>query len=119
MNPYHHFVSSFAELVESGKSLPLGGVAPHHKPKPAADAPVALIFSPYPDDACFIGGFAPHLTRETGMRITNVAVTQGSNQSRPAAPVAGIEKCLWLAGIRSGTNGAQWPGKNQFQNADE
>ena len=33
MNPYHDFVSSFARLVETGKSLPLGGISPHHRLK--------------------------------------------------------------------------------------
>ena len=82
MNPYRSFVSSFARLVAEGKSLPLGNVLPHGKPKPAADAPVALIFSPHPDDECIIGALPLRLLRETGMRIVNVAVTLGSDRSR-------------------------------------
>ena len=56
MNPYHNFVSSFAQLVTAGKSLPLGGIPPHHKPKPLPNVPAAIIFSPHPDDECLIGG---------------------------------------------------------------
>jgi LmbE family N-acetylglucosaminyl deacetylase len=97
MNPYHNFVSSFAKLVAAGKSLPLGGISPHHKPKPAADAPVALIFSPHPDDECIIGGFALRLMREAGMRVTNVAVTQGSNKERQQARWQELKNaCDWL-----------------------
>ncbi len=97
MNPYHHFVSSFAQLVETGKSLPLGGIPPHNKPKPPADAPVALIFSPHPDDECLIGGFALRLMREARMRVINVAVTQGSNKERQQPRLQELKNaCRWL-----------------------
>ncbi len=82
MNPYLEFVSSFARLVADGKSLPLGGITSHHPSRPAPDAPAAIIFSPHPDDECIIGGLALRLMREAGMRIINVAVTQGSNKER-------------------------------------
>ena len=82
MNPYHSFVSGFAELMATGRSLPLGGIPPRHVPPLAPDAPVAMIFSPHPDDECIIGSLALRLMRETGMRVINVAVTQGSNKER-------------------------------------
>jgi LmbE family N-acetylglucosaminyl deacetylase len=85
MNPYLHFVASFARLIATGKSLPLGGIPPHHPPKPAPDAPVAIIFSPHPDDECIIGGLALRLMREAGMPVINVAVTQGSSKERQQA----------------------------------
>jgi LmbE family N-acetylglucosaminyl deacetylase len=43
-----------------------------------------LIFSPHPDDECIIGGLALRLMREAGMRLDNVAVTQGSRKDRQA-----------------------------------
>jgi LmbE family N-acetylglucosaminyl deacetylase len=82
MNPYHEFVSSFARLFADGKSLPLGGVPSPREITPAFDAPAVLIFSPHPDDECIIGGLALRLLREGGMRVINVAVTQGSNPER-------------------------------------
>src|SRR6266705_1310563 len=82
MNPYHKFVSSFARLIVYGKSFPLGGIIPPRSSRPALDAPAAVIFSPHPDDECIIGGMALRLMRESGMRVINVAVTQGSNQKR-------------------------------------
>ncbi len=84
MNPYHPFVSQFARLVAEGKTLPLGGVPSQARTKPASDAPVALIFSPHPDDECIIGGLALRFLREAGMRVINVAVTLGSNKARQA-----------------------------------
>ena len=97
MNPYHQFVSSFARLVAEGKSLPLGGITPHNKPGPAPNAPAAIIFSPHPDDECIIGGFALRLMREAGMRVINVAVTQGSNQDRQQPRLQELKNaCGWL-----------------------
>jgi N-acetylglucosamine malate deacetylase 1 len=97
MNPYQKFVSSIAQLVAAGKSLPLGGIPPHHKSKPQADAPVALIFSPHPDDECIIGGFALRLMREVGMRVINVAVTQGSSKERQQPRWQELKNaCDWL-----------------------
>jgi N-acetylglucosamine malate deacetylase 1 len=82
MNPYNDYVAAFARLLAAGKSLPLGGIAPHDKSRPAANAPAALIFSPHPDDECIIGGLALRLMRESGIRVINVAVTLGSREDR-------------------------------------
>jgi LmbE family N-acetylglucosaminyl deacetylase len=82
MNPYRKFVSDWAELVQQGKGLPLGGLAMPEKPKIPAGAPKALIFSPHPDDEVIIGGLPLRLLRELKMNVINVAVTQGSNKAR-------------------------------------
>ena len=97
MNPYREFVASFAHLVTNGKSLPLGGISPPHKPAAAPGAPAALIFSPHPDDECIIGGFALRLLREAGLRIINVAVTQGSNKERQQPRLIELKNaCGWI-----------------------
>lgn len=97
MNPYLPFVSSFAQLVRDGKTLPLGGIAPHNQPAPKPDAPVAMLFSPHPDDECIVGGFALRLLREAGMRVINVAVTQGSNKARQQPRLEELRNaCNWL-----------------------
>jgi LmbE family N-acetylglucosaminyl deacetylase len=83
--PYHRYVADVARLVREGRSFPLGGFAVPSRPAPAADAPRVLIFSPHPDDECIIGGLALRLQREAGMRVLNVAVTQGSSKARQAA----------------------------------
>ena len=84
MNPYHRYVSELARLVREGASFQLGGFAIPQRPALAPDAPRALIFSPHPDDECIIGGLALRLMREAGLRVVNVAVTQGSNPARKA-----------------------------------
>lgn len=97
MNPYAQFTSAFARLMTEGKSLPLGGIPAHGKPKPALDAPSALIFSPHPDDECIIGGLALRLMREAGLRVINIAVTQGSNKDRQHARLVELQNaCDWI-----------------------
>ncbi|HXS67387.1 MAG TPA: PIG-L family deacetylase [Candidatus Polarisedimenticolia bacterium] len=97
INPYREFVSSFTRLVANGRSLPLGGIPRQPTSAPEADAPVALIFSPHPDDECIIGGFALRLMREAGMRVINVAVTQGSNKERQAGRLQELKNaCEWI-----------------------
>ena len=53
------------------------------EPGPAGAAtPAALIFAPHPDDEVIVGALPLRLQRELGFRITNVAVTLGSNLAR-------------------------------------
>ncbi len=84
MNPYQEFVAAYAQLVQKGKTFPLGGIDPAPRPILEHDAPKVLIFSPHPDDECVIGGLALRLLREAKMNVTNVAVTQGSKKERQA-----------------------------------
>jgi len=82
MTPYHQLVQDFARLVEDGKSLPLGAFDKPDRAAPAEDAPRVLVFSPHPDDECIIGGLALRMMKECGLRVINVAVTQGSAKER-------------------------------------
>ncbi len=85
MNPYRHLVTEITRLVSEGKKYPLGGF-PAPTRQPLADtAPKALVFSPHPDDECIIGGLPLRMLREAGVRVVNVAVTQGSRKDRQAA----------------------------------
>jgi LmbE family N-acetylglucosaminyl deacetylase len=84
MNPYHRYVSELARLTGEGRCFPLGGFPVPSRPTIAPDAPRVLVFSPHPDDECIIGGLALRLMREAGVRVVNVAVTQGSNKARQA-----------------------------------
>ncbi len=85
MNPYHRLVSELDRLLREGRHYPLGGLPSPARPELTPDAPRILIFSPHPDDECIIGGLALRLLREAGMRVLNVAVTQGSRKDRQAA----------------------------------
>jgi LmbE family N-acetylglucosaminyl deacetylase len=84
MNPYDRYVSELARLVREGRGFPLGGFPRPTRPTLPRGAARALIFSPHPDDECIVGGLALRLMREAGVRVVNVAVTQGSNKERQA-----------------------------------
>jgi LmbE family N-acetylglucosaminyl deacetylase len=97
MHPYYRFVHEIAKLSLNARSLPLGGIPPQGRPKPGSKAPVGLIFSPHPDDECLVGGLALRLMRESGMRIVDVAVTQGSNKARQQERLKELsDACGWL-----------------------
>ncbi|MGH6945312.1 MAG: PIG-L family deacetylase, partial [Geminicoccaceae bacterium] len=83
-NPYRAMTSTYARLLRDGAALPLGGLAPPERPRLAANAPKALIFSPHPDDECIVGALPLRLRRELGMNIVDVAVTLGSRKERQA-----------------------------------
>jgi len=96
-NPYRKFVSDFSRAVAEGKSLPLGQIPANNNSPPPPSAPKVLIFSPHPDDECIIGGLALRLQRETGLRVINVAVTQGSNKERQEGRLRELKNaCSWL-----------------------
>lgn len=110
MNPYRQFVDAQVQLIKGGRSLPLGGLPVPQRPAISADAPVVLVFSPHPDDECITGGLALRLLREAGLRVINVAVTQGSNRDRQAARWQELKNaCDWIGfGLEStGPNGLE------------
>ena len=97
MNPYQQFVSAIVQLAADGKSLPLGGIPARLRPPARPDAPIALIFSPHPDDECIIGGLPLRLMHEMQYRIVNVAVTLGTNKERRAARLTELKNaCDWI-----------------------
>ena len=105
MNPYHQLVADQVRLAGAGKACPLGGLPPAPQPVLPADAPKALIFSPHPDDECIIGGLALRLFREAGLRVLNVAVTQGSNRDRQAARLVELQHACHYLGFGLLTTG--------------
>ena len=86
MNPYHALCHhNSIDCFGTASTILLVDFPRHERPPLPADAPRALIFSPHPDDECIIGGLALRLLREAGMRVVNVAVTQGSRADRQDA----------------------------------
>ncbi len=88
MKSYSEYVQGYVGLLEKGKNIQLGGFDALPRPELADDAPVALIFSPHPDDECIVGALALRLLRRSKVRVINVAVTQGSNKARQADRLA-------------------------------
>jgi N-acetylglucosamine malate deacetylase 1 len=98
-NPYQDFVARYAQLVSHGKQLPLGGLPGLPSPQLAPNAPRVLIFSPHPDDEVIIGGLPLRLLREAGMRVINVAVTQGSRKDRQQERWEELSACCRYIGF--------------------
>lgn len=110
MNPFEKFVSDYVRLLQEGKSLPHGAAQGAARSGGPSDAPVGLIFSPHPDDECIIGGLAFRLSRQSGMRIINVAVTQGSKKERQAERFKELQGACRFMGyglIQTGPNGLE------------
>jgi LmbE family N-acetylglucosaminyl deacetylase len=84
ITPYHELVQKYVELLNQGKLLPLGGMAPAPRPTTKPEAPKVMFFAPHPDDECISAGVALRLMRESGFRAINVAVTLGSKKQRQA-----------------------------------
>jgi LmbE family N-acetylglucosaminyl deacetylase len=79
MDTCREFVRRFEDAM--AVTLPAPPPPPPARATPTA-APVALLFSPHPDDEVITGALALRLQREAGARVVNVAVTLGSNRAR-------------------------------------
>lgn len=109
-NPYRQFVRDVVTTVEAAKKLPLGGLSLPTRPRPEAGARTALIFSPHPDDEVIIGTLPLRLLRQCGMRVINVAVTQGSNKGRQAERLQELKACCDYIGfelVQTAPNGLE------------
>lgn len=58
-----------------------------------------LVFSPHPDDECIVGGLPLRLRQEAGWRVSNVAVTLGSNPERRASRRAELQDACAVLGF--------------------
>lgn len=82
MDTYREFIEAYVRWLEAGKNLPLGGWMPPPRPEIDASAPVAMLFSPHPDDEVLTGVLPLRLLRESSWRVINVAVTLGSDREQ-------------------------------------
>jgi LmbE family N-acetylglucosaminyl deacetylase len=99
MNPYEEYVQQLSTLVNDARKAPLGGFPDYPRLAPGPDAPVALIFSPHPDDEAIIGGWALRLLRQSRWRVINIAVTQGSNRQRQQPRWEELSRCCRCIGF--------------------
>lgn len=97
MDAYRHFVNQYEDALSSVLPAPNPDEFPK-PPPPGPDAPVALLFSPHPDDEVITGTLPLRLQHEAGARIVNIAVTLGSNPQRRAARVRELETACALLG---------------------
>jgi LmbE family N-acetylglucosaminyl deacetylase len=98
---YFSFVAAHAALL-ARVDLPLFDslkTAPVASREPVANAPVALLFSPHPDDECITGALALRLMEESGWRVINVPVTLGSNPRRQEERLAELQRACRVLGV--------------------
>lgn len=98
-NPYRHFIDETTRLLDEGKQFPLGEAEPLPRPAVSPDAPKAVIFSPHPDDECIVGAWPLRLMRQSGWKVVNVAVTQGSNRVRQQERLEELRNCCRYLGF--------------------
>ena len=98
-NPYQAFVDGFARLLTEGEAFGSAGLIKPNRPPVAADAPMALIFAPHPDDEVIIGGLPLRLLRELKIKVVNVAVTLGSLVDRRAERWQELKNCCDYIGF--------------------
>jgi LmbE family N-acetylglucosaminyl deacetylase len=110
-NPYQHLVDTYDALLQT-KSLPLfdqAATLPTRKIAIShATAPRVVLFSPHPDDECIMGALPLRLMQEMGCRVTNIAVTLGSDSARQAARWQELQLACQYLGfkvIRAGGTG--------------
>jgi LmbE family N-acetylglucosaminyl deacetylase len=86
------------------------GAPPDRQATPAPEAAPGhcLIFAPHPDDECIVGALPLRLRQEAGWRVSNVAVTLGSNHERREPRWAELQDACAVLGfgcIRVGAQG--------------
>lgn len=101
LDRWHEHLRRFAALL---------GNPPDRTTAPAPEAAPGhcLVFAPHPDDECIVGALPLRLQQEAGWRVTNVAVTLGSNAERREARWAELVDACGVLGfgcIRVGAEG--------------
>ncbi|HUI43369.1 MAG TPA: PIG-L family deacetylase [Terriglobia bacterium] len=85
-SPWLEYVQRLVEAVDSGKRITLGpSAAPPVPPAVSASAsggPKVVFCSPHPDDESLSGALALRLRLEANARVTNIAITLGSDEAQ-------------------------------------
>jgi N-acetylglucosamine malate deacetylase 1 len=97
------YVEDVASATERGRRIPLGPsraplARPERKPAPHDAARIAVC-APHPDDECLIGGLPLRLSLEMGARVTNCAITLGSQLGRRAGRLRELESACRVLGF--------------------
>ncbi|MDR3410924.1 MAG: PIG-L family deacetylase [Formivibrio sp.] len=99
-SPFLELVKSHASLLQQQATPLIESLAGYTLPRrtlPADNAPVALLFSPHPDDECISGALPLRLLREAGYRVINLPITLGSNPRRQGERSDELARaCTWL-----------------------
>jgi N-acetylglucosamine malate deacetylase 1 len=97
------YVREAVSATERGRRIPLGPsrvplARPEGKRVPQDPARI-VVCAPHPDDECLIGGLPLRLSLETGARVSNCAITLGSNPARRAGRLRELESACRVLGF--------------------
>jgi LmbE family N-acetylglucosaminyl deacetylase len=96
------YLGEVKQAVDSGKRIPLG---PSSSPLTAppvtrtGSAAKVVYCAPHPDDECLSGALALRLRLDSGAKVTNVAITLGSNKELRARRLRELEFACRAAGF--------------------
>ncbi len=98
MQSHLDYVKAILDAMREAMTIP-APTPPFHPPVAGPDAPLALIVSPHPDDEMIVGALPLRMLRQAGMRVTDLAVTLGSDRSRRAGRLAELRQACAYAGF--------------------
>lgn len=96
------YVVGVAQAFEKGMSIPIGpSCAPLIPPAVSspADAPKILVCAPHPDDESLIGALPLRLRMESGARVTDCAITLGSDAGQRERRLRELESACRVLGF--------------------
>jgi N-acetylglucosamine malate deacetylase 1 len=98
-----HYIQGVLRAVESGRRIPLGP-SPSPLEPPAMDVDgsgsAKVVFcAPHPDDECLSGALALRLRLDSAAKVTNVAITLGSDKSKRARRLRELESACRALGF--------------------
>jgi len=97
------YATAVAHCVDAGRDIPLGPSREKLRPPAAKDGPElgnrVVYCAPHPDDEALSGALALRLRLESGARVTNVAITLGSNKAHRPRRLRELESACCALGF--------------------
>lgn len=98
------YINEAVRVLNSGKGIPLGPSAtalePPPTPEPTGRTWQIVLCAPHPDDEALIGALPVRLRQECGARVSNCAITFGSNLSQRARRLRELESACRVLGFQ-------------------
>jgi N-acetylglucosamine malate deacetylase 1 len=96
------YLNGVIRAVDSGKTIPLGPSSAPLSPPPVAlpiSAGKVVYCAPHPDDECLSGALAFRLRNDSAAKVTNVAITLGSDKEQRPRRLREVEFACRAAGF--------------------
>ncbi|MBI4068317.1 PIG-L family deacetylase [Candidatus Kaiserbacteria bacterium] len=96
MKTYEEFITGYTQLLKDAREIRLGNYDRSVWPILDSKPPIAMIFSPHPDDEVLMGAPLAMRLRREGYRIVNVAMTLGRPEQRERRATELKGACAYL-----------------------